>query len=288
MKERIITPQVLEQFAHHLAAEEKSQGTIDKYVRDARFLMIWLAGQSAIQPAQSITKEALAAWKSDMLQSGRAPATINSMIAAINSLLNFMGLQHCRIKSIRLQKRFFRADERQLTKPEYEKLLKTAHKNGKSSTALLMETICATGIRVSEIRYITLEAARQGRTQIFLKGKHRIILLPGKLCKKLKQYAAKQGITTGSIFLSKSGRPLDRRQIWAQMKSLCKATGVSARKVFPHNLRHLFARAFYASSHDIVSLADVLGHSSVETTRIYLVTTETEHVKQIAHLNLVL
>ena len=188
---------------------------------------------------------------------------------------------------MKLQRRLFREDRRELTREEYLRLIDAALSHGKERLALLMETICATGIRVSEVQYITVEAARQGRTEISLKGKIRTILLPGKLCRKLLKYAKKQKTVSGEIFLTRNGTGLSRKQIWAEMKAICRLAGVAVTKVFPHNLRHLFARTFYRVSHDVAKLADLLGHSSIETTRIYLISTGTEHEKQLNRLRLI-
>ena len=197
-----------------------------------------------------------------------------------------MGWDDCKVKFLRIQRRMFRDQSRDLTKMEYERLLETAKNQGKTRLALLMETICATGIRVSEVKYITLEAVYRGRTDIILKGKIRTILLPKKLCRKLLKYARKQKITSGEIFCTATGHSLSRRQIWREMKALCKAADVEKSKVFPHNLRHLFAVTFYKVCKDIVKLADVLGHSSIETTRIYLLSTGTEHIHTLEKLGL--
>lgn len=280
MEERKITRELIEAFSLHLIRQEKSSGTISKYVHDVTLFAEWMQGERVLQ-------EHTVQWKNDLVESGRMLTTVNSMIAAVNSFFRYVKWGY-HIKYVRIQKRFFRADEKVLTRSDYDKLLKTAYRQGKESLGLLMETICATGIRVSEIRYITMEAARSGRAEILLKGKHRTILIPDKLCRKLKRYAAKRGIRRGELFLNKRGKSMDRKQIWSQMKALCKFAGVSEKKVFPHNLRHLFARAFYRASKDITGLADVLGHSSIETTRIYLVSTETERIKKIAQLKLVL
>ena len=193
----------------------------------------------------------------------------------------------CRAKYLKIQRKMFRSPEKELTKTEYLRLLETADALGKARLGLLIETICATGIRVSEVKYITVEAVRAGCTDIALKGKIRTILLPRKLCRKLQKYAKKQKITSGEIFLTRSGKGISRRQIWAEMKALCKKAGVAATKVFPHNLRHLFARTFYRACRDVAKLADVLGHSSIETTRIYLISTGIEHARQIERLGLI-
>ena len=205
----------------------------------------------------------------------------------MNQFFTFLGWEDCRVKALKIQRKLFRDDRRELTREEYERLLDAARGLDRERLALLLETICATGIRVSEVKYITVEAARAGRAEVSLKGKLRTILLPGKLCRKLKKYARAQKIASGEIFLTRSGRSLSRRQIWAEMKRLCKAAGVAPSKVFPHNLRHLFARTFYKVCRDVVKLADVLGHSSIETTRIYLISTGAEHMKILSRMHLI-
>ena len=201
------------------------------------------------------------------------------MLSAVNALFRFLGREDCKIRFLRVQRKAFREQSRELTRAEYQRLLDTAAEQGQERLGLLMETICATGIRVSEVRYITVEAAQRGRAEINLKGKIRTILLPAKLCRKLLKYTRKQKIASGEIFLTRGGKPVSRRQIWREMKMLCEKAGVESSKVFPHNLRHLFAATFYKVCRDIVKLADILGHSSINTTRIYLMTTGTEHAK---------
>lgn len=263
-----------------LSEEEKSAGTIEKYLRDIYGFFHWLNGEA-------VSKERALDWKAYLLERGYAPVTINSMLSAVNSLLHFLGWDDCRVKFLKIQRRLFREEQRVLTRTEYECLLETARSLGRERLALLMETICATGIRVSEVRYITVESAQMGWAEITLKGKIRTILIPNKLCRKLLKYAKKQKTASGEIFLTKGGMSLSRKQIWAEMKSLCKRAGVEPSKVFPHNLRHLFATVFYRACKDIVKLADVLGHSSIETTRIYLVTSGLEHARQLERLRLV-
>lgn len=280
MPEFTISSEQLTDFAAYLRTEERSPGTIENYLRHIRAFTVWLDGAP-------VTKETAAAWKNSLQESGRAPSTINAMLAAINGLFHFLGWDGCRVKFLRVQRRLFRDAGRELTRPEYERLMETARSRGQERLALLMETICATGIRVSEVQYITVEAAKRGRTDIFLKGKIRTILLPEKLCRKLLKYAQKHKTASGEIFLTRSGRSLSRRQIWAEMKRLCRYAGVEPVKVFPHNFRHLFATIFYRACKDIVRLADVLGHSSIETTRIYLMTSGAEHVRQLNMLELV-
>ena len=270
----------IQAYANHLRLEEKSAATVEKYLRDIRSFICWLDGRE-------ITKEQTAAWKAHLTEQGYAPASVNAMLSALNSLLDFLELGTCRVKFLKLQRRMFRDDSRDLTRSDYNALTAAAKARGKVRLALLMEALCATGIRVSEVRYITVEAAKAGRAEIALKGKIRTILLPNKLCRKLLKYAKQQKTASGEIFLTRNGAPLSRRQIWAEMKGVCKYVGVEPSKVFPHNLRHLFATAFYRASRDIVKLADVLGHSSIETTRIYLLTSGAEHQRQLDRLGLV-
>ena len=226
--------------------------------------------------------------EADATGAGLRPRTVNAMLIALNRFFAFLGWQDCRVKLLKVQRRLFRSAEKDLSREEYLRLIETAQAEGKERLALLMETICATGIRVSEVQYITVEAARQGRAEISLKGKIRTILLPGKLCRKLLKYAKRQKTASGEIFLTRNGTGLSRRQIWAEMKAICRAAGVAASKVFPHNLRHLFARTFYRVTRDVAKLADVLGHSSIETTRIYLISTGAEHLRQLGRLQLIL
>ena len=280
MTERVITKATIEQFEAYLHKEERSNGTVDNYIRNVRELAAWLAGQA-------VTKEQLVAWK-DALQAKRLqPTTVNAKLAAIGCFLRVMGWQDCQVRFLRVQRRVFREKEKELTREEYEKLLAAAQQQGSARLTLLLETICATGVRVSEVQYITVEAARRGRADVTMKGKIRTILIPNKLCRKLLKYAKQTKTASGKIFLTRNGTALSRKQIWAEMKSLCQAAGVSPGKVFPHNLRHLFATVFSRACHDIVKLADVLGHSRIETTRIYLVTTGFEYAKQLEQLGLV-
>ena len=269
----------MNEFRNWLHSEERSEGTIAKYMRDLERLSAWLGDKE-------VTKENLTEWKEHLIENGYEPVTVNSMLAVVNTYCRFAGL-NIKVKFLRIQRKLFREESKELTKDEYEKLIRTAEEKGNVRLAMLIETIGATGIRVSEVRYITVEAAKAGRTQISLKGKIRDILLPGKLCKKLLKYAKKEKTVSGKIFLTRNGTALSRKQIWAEMKSLCKAAHVAASKVFPHNLRHLFATVFYRACHDIVKLADVLGHSRIETTRIYLVTTGLEYARQLERLGLI-
>lgn len=275
-----LTVEQIASYGQFLYREERGPGTIEKYLRDISAFVQWLDNRD-------VTKELTANWKACLLKQGYAPVTINSMLSALNGLFKFLGWDECRVKFLKVQRRLFRDTNRELTRSEYDRLLATAKELGRDRLALLIETIGATGIRVSEVKYITVEAARKGKAEIALKGKIRVILLSTKLCRKLLKYAKKQKTASGTIFRTKSGKELTRRQIWAELKGLCKHAGVAPTKVFPHNLRHLFATIFYKACKDIVKLADVLGHSSIETTRIYLVTSGIEHQRQLERLGLV-
>lgn len=280
MSNRVISSRLLEDFWTRLQAEERAQSTIEKYQRDILSFCRYLEGQA-------VSKERAVGWKERLLRAGLSPATINAKLSAVNGLFRFLGWEDCRLRFFRVQRRLFRQPEKELTQQEYRRLTKAARASGRLRLELLMQALCATGVRVSELRYLTVEAAKRGRADIALKGKIRTILLPRKLCRKLLQYAQKRQIVSGEIFLTKSGTSLSRRQIWREMKSLCRAAEVEASKVFPHNLRHLFAIVFYQNFNDIVRLADVLGHSSIDTTRIYLLTGGDELARQIERLKLV-
>ena len=281
MEQRIITARQLRAFQQHLEREERSAATVEKYLREARRFSAWLDGGA-------VSKASAARWKEHLLQAGYCPGTVNGKLTALDRLLAFLGWEDCRVKHLKLQRRLFRDTERELTREEYGRLLAAAERCGRVRLTLLMEAICATGIRVSEVKYLTVEAARAGRAEIALKGKIRTILIPGKLCRKLLQYARGQNIASGEIFLTRGGNSLSRKQIWADMKDLCRQAGVAPSKVFPHNLRHLFARTFYRVCRDVAKLADVLGHSSIETTRVYLISTGVEHARVLERLRLIL
>lgn len=280
MKNRTLTDADIAAYASFLRQEERAPATIENYLRDIRVFRRWLEDRA-------VTKERVAEWKEHLLAKALAPATVNAKLSAVSGLLGFLGLGECRVKSVRIQRRVFRDEARELTREEYRRLLNTAQRQGLDRLLLLMETICATGVRVSEVCHITVEALRDMRADVALKGKVRSILLPRKLCRKLLKYAKRKKITSGEIFRTRSGRPMSRGQIWREMKAICQAAGVAPSKVFPHNLRHLFATVFYRASRDIAKLADLLGHSSIDTTRLYLLTTGAEHVRQLERLRLV-
>ena len=271
---------ILKEFEEYLIQEEREKATIGKYLRDAECFLVWLGNRE-------LSEKQVVLWKEELTEKQYFPITINGKLAAINKLLLSLGKPECRVKYLKIQRRLFRSTERDLTKEEYNRLVETAFSDGKERLALLMESICATGIRVSEVRYLTVETAEAGRAEISLKGKIRTILIPGKLCRKLLKYAKKQKIASGEIFLTRSGKSMSRHQIGTEMKALCAQAKVQPSKVFPHNLRHLFARAFYRACRDVVRLAGILGHSSIETTRIYLITTGIEYRKQMSRLGLI-
>ena len=273
-----ITGKIIKKYRAYLEDGEKSKATIEKYIRDITAFAAWLGNNE-------VTKAKVLEYK-EYLMGGYLAASVNSMLSSLNGFFEFMGEHGLKVKSLKIQKQIFAKNEKELSKAEYERLLKAAKSKGNSKLNLIMQTICATGIRVSELCYITKESLKDGRAEVHMKGKLRIIIIPDRLCKMLKKYAAEQGITSGSIFVTKSGKPLDRSHIWRLMKSLCESAGVDKKKVFPHNLRHLFARTFYSIEKDIVRLADILGHSSVNTTRIYTMETWEICRRQVQRLGL--
>ena len=271
-----LTSQLHRQFADHLFRLEKSDATREKYLRDVQNLTRFTQGQP-------LTKEMILAWKKH-LTTRYAVRSVNSMLAGVNCLLEFLGLAELKVKSMRTQKQTYCTEE--LTKGEYLRLLGAAGKN--TQLYFVLQTICATGIRVSELRYFTVESLKQGQITVDCKNKTRTILIPGKLKNMLLNFAQSRAIKTGPVFVTKTGRQLDRSNIWSAMKKLCEKAGVKASKVFPHNLRKLFARTFYRMEKDIAKLADILGHSSINTTRIYIMTTAHEHLQKIEQLHLLL
>lgn len=281
MKGRFLTDQVLTEFSAHLKQEEKSQNTTEKYLRDVRMF-------AAHFRDTEITKEKVIAYKSKLLAEHYAVRSVNSMLASLNSLFTFLGWSDCKVKSMKLQRQIYCPEEKELTKAEYLRLVNTAKRKGKERLNLILQTIGGTGIRVSELEYITVEAAKSGKAVVALKGKTRSVFLVKELQKKLLRYATEQNISSGTIFITRNGKPLSRTNIWREMKGLCQEAGVNPQKVFPHNLRHLFARVFYGIEKDIAKLADILGHSSINTTRIYIISTGSEHRKRMEHMHLIL
>lgn len=281
MKGRILTSEAIAQFEKHLRKEEKSENTIEKYLRDVRSFEVYIGNRE-------ISKEVVIVYKQKLLGKNYAVRSINSMLASINKLLDFMGLFDCKVKIIKLQKQIYCSEEKELTKAEYLRLCRTAERKHNERLNLLIQTICGTGIRVSELQFITVEAAQNGEAIVSLKGKTRMVFIVRDLQKKLLNYAKKNNIKVGCIFITKSGKPMSRTNIWREMKNLCKEAEVNSSKVYPHNLRHLFARTFYGIEKDIAKLADILGHSSIETTRIYIMTTSTEHRRRMGNMRLII
>ena len=274
-----VTRKGIESFATFLREQERSATTIQKYVHDLTDLAGFLAGRP-------MTKELLLEWKEGVI--GRyAPASVNAMLAAVNRFLTFLGRNDLRLRPLKIQRTLFLPADKELTRAEYIRLVRAAQSRDNQRLALVLQTICATGIRVSELRFITAEAVRTGRAEVTNKGKRRAVFLPEKLRRLLKSYLRAQKITAGAVFLSRRGNPLDRSNIWRDMKALCQRAGVAPGKVFPHNLRHLFARTYYALEKDLSRLADILGHSNVTTTRIYTAESGAVHARQIGRLNLV-
>ena len=281
MKGRILTEKIIGDFSCCLKSEEKSENTLEKYLRDVRAFAAYLGGAA-------VTKETVIAYKNKLLSENYAVRSVNSMLASLNSLFAFLGWTDCRVKSIKLQRQIYCSEERELTKAEYMRLVNTAKLKGNERLNLILQTICGTGIRVSELQYITVEAVKCGEAIVSLKGKTRTIFIVRELQKKLLRYAAEQGISSGTIFITRTGRPMSRTNIWREMKGLCEQAGVNPQKVFPHNLRHLFARVFYGIEKDIAKLADILGHSSINTTRIYIISTGNEHRKRMENMRLII
>lgn len=281
MKGRIITESIISNFKIYLQNEEKSTNTIEKYVRDVKAFADYAN-------SLYVTKEMVIAYKNKLISDNYAARSINSMIASLNSLFIFVGWENLKVKSIKLQRQIYCPEEKELTKAEYLRLVNTAKQKGNERLNLLIQTICGTGIRVSELQYITVEAVRCGEAVVSLKGKTRSVFIVRDLQRKLLRYAAEQGIKSGTIFITRSGKPMSRTNIWREMKNLCEQANVNPDKVFPHNLRHLFARTFYCIEKDIAKLADILGHSSINTTRIYIITTGNEHRRHMEKMRLII
>lgn len=284
-----ISQQSLQAYRAELLRQEKSQMTVQIYTKNCReFLHFVQAGLKSFPFGKAIVHT----WKTSLSTAGLSPATVNAKLAAVNGFLRFLGRPECCVRQVRRQRRVFRDKGRDLSRGEYQRLIKTAQRQGRERLCLVLQTICATGIRVSELRFITGEAVRTGRATVTGKGKCREILLPGKLRARLKEYLKRYGRWPGQanapVFLTAGGRPLDRSNLWREMRSLCAAAKVDPHKVFPHNLRHLFAKIFYALDKDIAKLADLLGHTSIETTRIYIMGTGAAHARMLERMHLLL
>lgn len=279
-KQPMVTIQLIEKYLNHLMEEEKSVATLKKYRHDLNELHNYLQGML-------LTKSILIEWKKYLIEK-YAPSTVNSMLIAVNGYLRFFSWHDLSMKLLKIQKPLFSDENKELTREEYARLVMTASKRSNARLSLILQTICATGIRVSELKFITIEAVQTGRTEISNKGKRRVIFLPQQLRKLLRKYAQKYGKISGPVFTTRTGKPLDRSNIWRDMKALCTEAKVAPEKVFPHNLRHLFARTFYSLEHDLSRLADILGHSSIVTTRIYTAESGTVHARQMGRLGLVI
>ena len=280
MEERILTSDIIENFRKNLELQEKSTSTIEKYIRDVKAF-------SAYTENVAITKEKVIAYKK-YLKNNYAVRSVNSMLASINSLFNSLEWHDLKVKSLKLQQQVFCSEDRELTKAEYARLCKTAKRKKNKRLNLILQTICGTGIRVSELQYITVEAAKQCEAVVNCKAKTRSVFIVKELKQKLLRYAAEQNIKSGMIFVTRTGKPISRTNIWREMKALCAEADVNPGKVYPHNLRHLFARVFYGIEKDIAKLADILGHSSINTTRIYIISTGTEHRKKMENMHLII
>lgn len=280
MKGRIITAKTIAKFKEHLILEERSEITIEKYIRDVKAFTAYT--QNTV-----VTKETVISYKKH-LQETYAVRSVNSMLASINSLFAFLNWHDLKVKSLKLQQQVFCPEEKELTKAEYARLCRTAERKHNERLNLILQTICGTGIRVSELQFITVEAVKQGEAVVNCKAKTRSVFIVKELKQKLLRYAAEQGIKNGIIFVTRTGKPISRTNIWREMKALCIEANVNSQKVFPHNLRHLFARVFYGIEKDIAKLADILGHSSINTTRIYIISTGMEHRQRMENMRLII
>ena len=280
MEERILTADIIEDFRKNLELQEKSTSTIEKYIRDVKAFSVYAENAA-------ITKEKVIAYKK-YLRNNYAVRSVNSILASINSLFNSLEWHDLKVKSLKLQQQVFCPEEKELTKAEYARLCKTAERKHNERLNLILQTICGTGIRVSELQFITVEAVKNGEAIVNCKAKTRAVFIVKELKQKLLRYAAEQNIKSGMIFVTRTGKPISRTNIWREMKDLCAEADVNPGKVYPHNLRHLFARVFYGIEKDIAKLADILGHSSINTTRIYIISTGTEHRKRLENMHLII
>ena len=280
MKGHVLTNEGIQKFREYLREGEKSENTMEKYVRDVTAFSETCSGE--------ITKDTVIAYKQSLIDNGYAVRSVNPMLASLNSLFSFLGWHDCRVKALKVQRQVFCPEEKELTKAEYERLCRAAQGKHNERLNLIVQTICGTGIRVSELQFITVEAAKSGEAVVSLKGKTRTVFLVKLLQKKLLRYIAEQKIQSGAIFVTRTGKPMSRTNIWREMKGLCEEAGVNPQKVFPHNLRHLFARVFYGIEKDIAKLADILGHSSINTTRTYIISTGFEHRQRMEKMQLIL
>jgi len=277
--QRSITRKSINAYKQYLLMAEKAHATITKYINEVERLSEYLEHNA-------LNKCALLEYR-ETLAENFSSRTVNTKLAAINGYLAFIGADEYKVHLLKVQRKAFIAENRELSAAEYKRLVNAADASGNDRLSLVMQTICATGIRISELRYITTDAIEKHHTEIRLKGKSRTVLIPNKLCKKLAEYAARQRIDTGAVFRTKGGKPLDRANVCHDMKRLCNAAHVERSKVFPHNLRHLFARAFYSIEKNLSHLADVLGHSSIETTRIYVAASSRQYERMLDKMKLI-
>lgn len=277
--ERSLSGKEIKAFEAYLFGEERSVATVEKYLRDVKSLLAFLNGKT-------LTKAVVLEYKNGLLVK-YAVTSANSMIAAVNAFFRFLGWHELCVKQFKIQKSAFATEEKELSREEYLRLVETARHRGNDKLSLIIQTICGTGIRVSELKYITVESVEKGEATVNCKGKNRRIFIVSALKRRLLEYIRKQKIKSGSVFVTKTGKSVNRHSVWREMKRLCKAANVSPSKVFPHNLRHLFARTFYGIEKDIAKLADILGHASINTTRIYIVTTAVEHKRKMENMRLI-
>lgn len=278
--EQLLTNEQLNKFKEYLYEEDRSIITIKKYIHDILIFYNFIR-------TNDITKSIILEYKKELLNK-YSVTSANSMLAALNAFLRFLGLHNLCVKQYKIQKQVFCSEEKELSKYEYQRIVEAAQRKGNQRLNLIIQTICGSGIRVSELKYITVEAVKKGEAIVACKGKNRKIFIVSELKKKLLNYIEEQNITSGPVFITKNGKPVSRHNIWRDMKALCEDADVSPSKVFPHNLRHLFARTFYDIEKDIAKLADILGHSSINTTRIYILTTATEHKKKMENMKLII
>lgn len=278
-KQIILSDKLLKMYIQYLREQERSESTIKSYQRELMSLQLFL-------DCQPVTKDKLLSYKT-MLTSHYAPTTCNVSIAALNSYLKYIGRPDLMLNPLKIQRQIYEPADKELTRREYDKLIRAANINGQEKLSLIIQTICSTGIRISELQYISVESLKEGKTLVTNKGKSRIVFIPAQLQRVLKKYVINSNISSGPIFATRSGKPIDRSNIWASMKKLCNIAGVNPQEVYPHNLRHLFARTYYNQYHDLSRLSDLLGHTSINTTKIYTMETGAVHAKQIAALDLV-
>lgn len=280
MQDYFITSGNIKEFKVWLVENEKSKLTVEKYMHDVKVFLDFLNGEA-------LNKRLVLEYKKMLIETYK-PTSVNSMLASLNAFLRFINKSVFTVKQLKIQRQIYVSEDKELTKSEFERLVRSANATQNKRLSLIIQTICATGIRVSELEFITVEAVKKGEAQVSLKGKRRTVFIVPKLREKLYKYIKERGIQSGAIFVTKCGKPVSRSNIWREMKSLCKTANVNPNKVFPHNLRHLFARTFYGIEKDIVRLADILGHTNVNTTRIYIASTGFEHCQKLQNMRLII